>query len=165
MGEQFFDDLARGLDDGTISRRRALKLVGAAALGAALIPVMPKQAEALSRRARRRCRRKGGIPLERGNCHCAFTCDSNPSRFHCQSTTDCICLRTASGRGFCAAGTMFAADKCVNTTPCASGSVCVVIRGCSGSGAACTRDVQCGAFSCINGICQFTSCADPCPTM
>ncbi len=74
MGEQFFDDLAKGLDDGTISRRRALKLVGAAALGAALIPVMPKQAEALSRRARRRCRRKGGIPLERGNCHCAFKC-------------------------------------------------------------------------------------------
>jgi hypothetical protein len=34
MGEQFFDDLARGLDDGTISRRRALKLAGGALVGA-----------------------------------------------------------------------------------------------------------------------------------
>ena len=75
IGEQFFDDLAKGLNDGSVSRRRALKLFGAAALSAALMPVMPKQAEALGRRYRRRCRRKGaipesdipgGIPLERG---------------------------------------------------------------------------------------------------
>src|SRR5919202_1550052 len=59
MGEQFFDDLARGLDDGTISRRRALQLFGTAALGAALMPLMPEQAEALTRTARRRCRHQG----------------------------------------------------------------------------------------------------------
>ena len=35
MGEQFFDDLARGLDDGSISRSRALKLTAGAFLGSA----------------------------------------------------------------------------------------------------------------------------------
>ncbi len=42
MEEQFFDDLARGLDDGTFSRRGALRLAGGAALGAALMAVMPR---------------------------------------------------------------------------------------------------------------------------
>jgi hypothetical protein len=165
MGEQFFDDLAKGLDDGTITRRRALKLVGGAALGAALMPVMPKQAEALTRRARRRCRRKSGVPVEKGKCHCAVTCNSDDtSLFSCNGNTGCVCLRTASGRGFCATVETLTAIRCVNTTPCASGRVCVVLRGCNGS--ACTSDAQCGAsFSCINGICQFTTCAAPCPTM
>jgi hypothetical protein len=36
MDERFFDDLAKGLDDGTVSRVRALKLLGAAILGGAL---------------------------------------------------------------------------------------------------------------------------------
>ena len=41
MREQFFDDLAKGLDDGTISRRRALKLAGGALLAAVVPSVFP----------------------------------------------------------------------------------------------------------------------------
>ncbi len=39
--EDSFDDLARGLATGTLSRGQALKLVGAAVLGAALMPLFP----------------------------------------------------------------------------------------------------------------------------
>jgi len=41
MQEQFFDDLAKGLDDGTLSRRRALKLAGGALLGAVAPSLFP----------------------------------------------------------------------------------------------------------------------------
>jgi hypothetical protein len=52
MGEQLFDDLARGLNDSAISRRRALKVVGAAALGAVLSVFLPvEDAEAQRRRS------------------------------------------------------------------------------------------------------------------
>ena len=166
MNEQFFDDLARGLDEGTISRRRAIKLFGAAALGAALMPVMPERAEALTRRARHRCRRQGGIPLEKGNCHCAATCTSDFSQFHCQSATDCTCVKKVSGGGFCAFGTTFndPGQRCDNTEYiCGSPRRCVVIPGCAGSGTACTSTDQCPAgFGCINGTCQKTACAPPC---
>ena len=167
MGEQFFDDLARGLDEGTISRRRALRLVGGAAFGAALMPVMPKQAEALTRRFRRRCRRKGGSPLEKGNCHCAAKCNSDFSRFHCNGSTNCTCLRTLSGKGFCAQGTLFEFSGCPTQTSCPSGTKCVVFFGCEGGGQSCTRataTTDCpSSFGCVNGTCQLTTCLSPCP--
>src|SRR5215217_15053 len=102
MDEQFFDDLAKGLDEGTISRRQALKLVGAAALSAALLPMMPKQAQALSRRFRRMCRRKGGIPLDKGDCHCSSRCGTTTIVINCQNDPNCWCLETVGGKGFCA---------------------------------------------------------------
>ena len=40
-GANSFDELARGLADGTISRRRALKLVGGAILGAGTLALFP----------------------------------------------------------------------------------------------------------------------------
>ena len=57
MDEHFFDDLAKGLDDGTVSRGRALKLVGAALLSSALMPLVARPAEAS---LKRKCHRKGG---------------------------------------------------------------------------------------------------------
>src|SRR3712207_9450890 len=61
MGEQLLDDLARGLDDGTLSRGRALKLAGGALLGAVVPSLFAGEAEARRRcNARCRCRRKGG---------------------------------------------------------------------------------------------------------
>ena len=55
-----FDDLARGLATGTISRGQALKLVGSTVLDAALMPLFPDTAQALTRSQRRKCRRGGG---------------------------------------------------------------------------------------------------------
>jgi hypothetical protein len=124
MGEQFFDDLARGLDAGTVSRRRALQLFGAAALGAALMPVMPERAEALGRRARRRCRRQGGIPLERGDCHCAWQCGPDPAPFSCHGNTNCRCYKDPSGRGFCGSGS--GNGGCMKNSDCDPDRRCAV---------------------------------------
>jgi hypothetical protein len=60
VNQERFDELAKVLATDTISRRRALRLVGAAVLGTALMPLFPDTAEALTRRQRRRCRRQGG---------------------------------------------------------------------------------------------------------
>ena len=167
MGEQFFDDLARGLDDGTISRGRALKLFGAAALGTALMPVLPKHAEALSRNARRRCHRKGGVPLEKGNCHCAITCAFASDKFTCQGNPSCTCFKTVTGSGFCAATTPSLQTRCSPTEGCSVGPVCVVNPGCPGSGGSCTPATvatDCPSnMGCVNGRCQLTSCVSPCP--
>ena len=130
MDEQFFDELARGLDEGTISRRRALRLFGTAALGAALVPVMPKQAEALTRKERRRCRRRGGTPLEKGKCHCALTSCGGPT-FTCNGDVNCFCAKTAENTGFCASrfGTC---SPCTSSGDCPRGNRCVVNTCCGG---------------------------------
>jgi hypothetical protein len=89
MGEQLFDDLARGLNDSAISRRRALKVVGAAALGAVLSVFLPvEDAEAQRRRSfRQRCRRRGGFV-----CHSKMKgrqcCTGGKS---CSSLEGCVC--------------------------------------------------------------------------
>ena len=74
MTEEYsFDELARGLASGTITRRQALKWMGAGIVGAAAATAgFPNTAQALMRRQKRRCRDKEGIPLENGHCHCAF---------------------------------------------------------------------------------------------
>jgi hypothetical protein len=168
MGEQFFDDLARGLHDGTISRGRALRWLGAGAVALAIGPLFPEQAEALTRRQRRRCRRKGGIPLEKGTCHCAITCDFSSDEFTCQGNPGCTCFMTVTGRGFCAGGSR--PSGCSSSEDCESSLnevACVVNPGCPGSGASCTTSEQCRAinqfYGCVNGTCQLTACASPCP--
>ena len=125
-GGSYFDDLARGLAEGTISRRQALKWIGAGAVAFAIMPVAPKKAEALTRR---RCLRRDGIPLDRGDCDCAFDCGAEFSRFNCQSDPDCYCLETVTGRGFCG----FISNKdcrvfhnCRDNSDCASGYRCIV---------------------------------------
>jgi hypothetical protein len=138
MGEQFFDDLAKGLENGTITRRRALKLVGAAALGAALMPVVPKQAEALSRSARRQCRGMGGTPLGKGDCNCGWQCGADISLFSCHGNTDCVCYKDGSGHGFC--GQRSGNASCKKNSDCDPGR-------------------RCALNTCAGGLCIL-----PCPT-
>src|SRR5215211_5293732 len=45
-GESFFDELARGLADGSVTRGKALRLMGAALVGGALVSVGIGEAEA-----------------------------------------------------------------------------------------------------------------------
>jgi hypothetical protein len=83
------DELARGLAENDISRRQAIKWAGYSVLGATLSSMgFADTVEALTRKARRRCRRKGGTPLERGECHCGIRCDTNAenSDFICGNT-------------------------------------------------------------------------------
>ncbi len=123
------DELARGLAENDVSRRQAIKWAGYSVLGAALSSMgFAESAEALTRRQRRRCRRKGGIPLEEGNCHCGFNCDAPDSdRFTCQDDPNCICHQTTEGRGFCATNLLRCpVETCSRSRDCPPGWRCVV---------------------------------------
>jgi hypothetical protein len=139
--DSYWEDLARGLAENTISRRQALKWAGVGILGAALSSVgLPDTAEALTKKQRRRCRRKGGTPLERGDCHCGFNCGQQITQ--CHGNPNCLCFETTANRGFC--GTNFACDA-VNT--CATSADCL-------EGHKCVTDTCCGE----------PMCAPPCPS-
>ena len=130
-GSSYFDDLATALADGSISRRRALKWIGAGALAAAIGPLFPEQAEALTRRQRRRCRRRGGVPLERGECHCGFQCGLSVN-IQCEGNPNCICLQTVGNRGFCAFNAECAQLRaCTASSECPPGWRCVVGHCCT----------------------------------
>jgi hypothetical protein len=122
----YFDDLATALADGSISRRQALKGIGVGALAFAIGPLFPEQAEALTRRQRRRCRRRGGQPLEEGECHCAFQCGESEF-ISCEDDPNCLCVETVGGRGFCAFDAQCAQlFACTSSSECPPGWRCVV---------------------------------------
>jgi hypothetical protein len=129
-GSAYLDELARGVADGSISRGQALKWLGAGAVAFAIGPLFPEQAEALTRRQRRRCRNRGGTPLERGECNCGLKCGANLSRFTCQGNPNCTCHQTTEGRGFC--GQSICGTACTASGDCLSGSKCVVNDACCG---------------------------------
>jgi hypothetical protein len=169
--ERSFDDLARAFAENSISRRQAIKWAGYGVVGAALSSMgFADRAEALTRLQLRRCRSKGGTPLETGTCHCAVKCTSSDfSQFHCHNNKNCTCLRTVSGKGFCAQGIAFVDVGCPNQTKCSPSTRCVVFPGCKGSGKrGCTRahatKVCPSGFGCVNGTCQATACVSPCET-
>ena len=91
------DELARGLAENDISRRQAMRWAGYSVAGAALSSMgFADTAEALTRRQQRRCRRKGGTPVTKGNCHCASVdCSGNP--IPCHSSEGCTCFKTSEG--------------------------------------------------------------------
>jgi len=143
MGEQFLDDLARSLDGGTISRTRALKVVGGALLGAVVPPLFPREAEARVS-FRRKCRRKGGTvvsPTASSGCRCAQKCTTGHV-IYCNSAKSCVCIKTIDGEGFCASST---------DGPCTSHADCTAVLG---------PDARC-IPQCDTG---FTFCARPCTT-
>ena len=164
MDEQFFDDLAKGLNDGSVSRAWALKLVGAALLAAMLPPLFPRPAVAS---ARKKCKKKGGIFLSTGTCHCGYTCNATDiTLFVCHSNPNCDCFETVSGKGFCATTTSGGqAFGCSTNAECPTGTTCVVEPSCAGSGGSCTSSTDCpGNYGCVKGTCQFSFCIGPCPT-
>jgi hypothetical protein len=121
------DELARGLAENDLSRRQAIEWVGYSVLGAALSSMgFAESAEALTARQRRRCRRKGGIPLEKGNCNCGFRCDApNPNQFTCQNHPGCACLKTTEGKGFCTQRALCEGlQECSSSSQCPSGFKC-----------------------------------------
>ena len=98
------DELAKGLAENDISRRQAIRWAGYSVLGASLSSMgFAQSAEALSRKARRRCRRKGGTLVTGGDCNCALNCDApDPTKFKCQDDPNCRCLESSAfGLGFC----------------------------------------------------------------
>jgi hypothetical protein len=149
----YLDDLARGLDDGTVSRRQALKWLGAGAVAFAIGPLFPEQAQALTKKQRRGCRRRGGLvcgdpPLRNQYC-CprGTTCSGAPAGcatsnctfrgscedgflFGCQDNNSCFCTRTVEGGIFCTQRSTVCVDAgttCTNSTDCQAGWACARI--------------------------------------
>jgi len=89
-----FDDLASSLETGAISRRKAIKLTGAALAATALgVFAGDAQAEVLEASGirRRRCRRRGGnFCRVRHKCH--VCCEGNRSKACC-GRHGCRCCR------------------------------------------------------------------------
>ena len=102
--EHSFDELAMAMADGTLSRSRALKLVGAAVLGGALSFFALPADEAEARRRRRRKRRRRRRRCLTSGANCEAVCPGGVLR---------TCARCCTGR-------CNAVDRCCRPTgsPC-----------------------------------------------
>jgi hypothetical protein len=160
MDQAGFDDLAKALSSGAGSRRRVLRVVGTALVGAPLLALAPRSAAGSGKK---RCRRKGGTYVSKGECHCAEACNSNAD-FTCGGSATCHCNETVEGRGLCLSQVTFG-SACAVSSECPPDTFCVRVRNCDESGGSCTATTQCPpGNACLNGRCQRTWCLGPCPT-
>jgi hypothetical protein len=144
--ESSFDELAKGLASGTLSRRKALRLMGAALVGGVFASV-PGGAFAAR-----------PVPCAPGVERCGRNCCPN---------ADFIC---AQGKCACPTGTTRIGNTCCqNEQVCGSSCGCQTGQGCCNS--VCTdlsTTTNCGACgrtcspiqSCVGGQCQ---CSNTCP--
>jgi hypothetical protein len=166
MGDHLVDDLAKALTDGTGSRKQILKVVGAVIV-AAVVPSLDPPLAAAGTRAQKRCRRKRGLYLSKGTCHCAPKCvGNNPDKFHCRSDA-CYCYETVDPPpdkvGFCAsiAGN-YSEPGCQTSAECEDQTRRCVMTGFP-TPSICTA-CPCGTGqACIDGVCRHTHCVPPCP--
>jgi hypothetical protein len=110
--EHSFDELARGLASGTISRGRALKLVGSSILGAGFLAFIPGVAEARVPK----CSSGGGTG-------CSTSCKN--------TSKNCNCIRTTEGTRAC----VYACCSnrgCTSSSDCRSREVCMKDTCCGG---------------------------------
>ena len=114
-----FDEAAKGLAGGTISRGQALKLTGSALLGGGLLALFPDAADA----QQQQCANKKAINNNRcpnskcglnNNCRCATTVRDIKT---CVTFSNESCPRR---------------NKCNRTSDCVPGKVCVKVGGCCG---------------------------------
>jgi hypothetical protein len=117
-----FDQLAKGVATGDLSRRRALRLAAGALLGATGIASLAAPAAATHRR--RGCRDKPAISNRRcppgtlchdtvgGECHCARTTEGDK---RCVDFTEKLCPRR---------------DECDRSRDCRDDEVCVEVGAC-----------------------------------
>jgi hypothetical protein len=116
--ESFFDELARGLADGSVTRAKALRLMGAALLGGTLASVGMGEAAA----APGGCKRNGKKCKKSSQC-CSETCVDGV----CQNGEVCQGeLVTPVGGGdpicACTGHCVASCDDCPSGTICATGS-------------------------------------------
>ena len=121
-----FDELARGLASGTVSRRRALKLVGGALLGGVLASI-----PGVAAWAQRSPCGPGMHPCPDFGC-CPTPVPANPCRQAgevcgrvgglCEPACDCECRTPREGGDtFCAAPQAHCASQC---SECPTGTIC-----------------------------------------
>lgn len=86
--EYSFDDAAKGLASGTLSRTRALRMAGAALASALLLPLLPKPAQADNFTTR--CSRKNGT-----------VCRIGQSKICCPEDSICATVLGGENEGIC----------------------------------------------------------------
>jgi len=117
MDNKTFDAIAKSLNT-SLSRRRAMQGVLGGAVLAAAAPSLVLQAAKAGGRAKKRCRNKGGVYVEKGTCHCT----SGGCDLTCHGNLDCHCYETTEGRGFCAG--IGHTTYCTTTLDCQAGEAC-----------------------------------------
>ena len=111
MSTQDFDNLTKALANRSISRRRALQLAAASALGVAGLGVATRKAEAAPR-----------CPRHRTGCHRL-----------CRNTNKiCVCIRTVEGKRVCVHPCC--GELCESGADCGENEVCMRSGCCNESG-------------------------------
>jgi hypothetical protein len=140
-----FDELARAMASGSISRGRALRLMGAALVGGTLasLGIGEAGADALCKPEGKKCRKdkqccsgncEGRVCQDGGggNCPTGGSCETG-FPFGCQNRATCFCTPTAEGTTFCTESVPICdgeATVCTTSQDCPSGWVCA--RTCCG---------------------------------
>ena len=166
--ERSFDELAIGLASGTLSRGRALRLMGAALVGGTLGSLGIGEAGAdQCKRAGKACKKNSQCCS--GNCS-GGKCVACPSGQVLCSNGSCVSNSCPTGQIFnttsckceCASGQVLCPQGYCGRYPggsCAAGELCCAGncedgKCCVGSSVSCTTSNECcGGLSCINGSC------------
>ena len=144
-GEGFFDELARGLADGTLTRGRALRLMGAALVGGTLASLGIREAGADPPG----CKRIGKNCTRNDQCCGSLVCVSGTCQTPTTTTTETPTTTTTSTTPMCIAN----GGTCsTGGTPCCSGN-------CS-NGFCCPS----GRVGLSNGTCAMPCTRFECPT-
>ncbi len=143
-GQNSFDELAKGLASGTITRVQALKLIGAAVLGTMLVPLLPRRAFADS---------EDGCPAAHDPCG-DICC--RPGEECCGNGTCCGAAEKCCGDGIC----------CGAAEDCCAGTCCEHRKDCVDGQCVCSPQfVTCGSEccdpileTCVGGQCRNLFC-------
>jgi hypothetical protein len=121
MEEHSFESLAKEMADGTVSRGRALKLVGGAVLGAFGLAALPTLAQAKKRKKKKKKHRPPVPPPNPNAC-------SDPTCTPCGDRAACGCVPTIEGASTCADAATGSFTPCTTSATCLpSGRLCVNI--------------------------------------
>src|SRR5215203_3982968 len=174
--ESFFDALARGLADGSITRGKALRLMGAALAGGALGSLGIREAAGDPpgcKRAGKHCTRNdqccGSLVCVSGTCQTPATSTTETPT---TSTTETPTTSTTSpptsctpGSDICARGVCGPVEAFCSCVPTTEGQTACVVPFC---GEPCNSSVDCpGGSICVSvgGLCCETNvCVTPCAT-
>jgi hypothetical protein len=174
--EGFFDELARGLADGSLTRGKALRLMGAALVGGVLGSVGIGEASADPPGCKR-----NGKHCTRDNQCCSRNCSSGTCQAQTTTTTTSSTTSTSTSTSTTTPTTSTSTSTTSTTTtpmcipngssPCTTGSQCCSGRCgflpigicCGGIGASCTTGNECCNRSCVGGKCCVGS-GSPCTT-
>jgi hypothetical protein len=120
--EHSFDQLAKGIANGAVTRRRALKVAGASLLGSTFLELIPGVANARKRKKKK--------------CPKPPTCGAgiSPGCFQCGTPTKagevCVCLPGADGTPQCINALQGSFNSCITNADCSGGAICVDFTSC-----------------------------------